>query len=115
MSASMMAVLWPRRLSCTASSEVTRLLPTPPLPLTTPITFLTLLSSWGFSRKSSGDICLLGQSSPQELQSWVHSLIVSISFKIVDLFSIGRRARFVNRVRLETPPSLKIQQPRSKL
>ena len=37
----------------TASNDVTRDLPTPPLPLTTPMTFLTLLSSFCLTRKLS--------------------------------------------------------------
>jgi len=41
--------------------------PTPPLPLTTPITFLMLLLSWGFSKKLSG--LLLEQSAEQLEQS----------------------------------------------
>jgi hypothetical protein len=40
-------------------------LPTPPLPLTTPMTFLTLLISLSFLEKS----CSLPQSWPQVLQS----------------------------------------------
>ena len=76
-SASMMPVWWPRRLSSTASIEVTRDFPTPPLPLTTPTTLRTLLSSWGFSRKSSGFICLSAQFSPHDSQLCVHSLMQS--------------------------------------
>ncbi|KAF5043268.1 hypothetical protein DSECCO2_504040 [anaerobic digester metagenome] len=43
MSASKIPTLCPRLCIVTASIEVTRDFPTPPLPLTTPITFLTLL------------------------------------------------------------------------
>ena len=50
-SASKMPAAYPRRFMVTA---VTRLLPTPPLPLTTPMTFLMLLMVWGFSMKSTG-------------------------------------------------------------
>jgi hypothetical protein len=48
-----MAVLKLRRLKMTASIDVIMLLPTPPLPLTTPMTFLTLLRGLGFARRSS--------------------------------------------------------------
>ena len=53
-SASRIAVLKPFLWVDTAKSEVTRDLPTPPLPLTTPITFLIFESSWGCSCKLSG-------------------------------------------------------------
>ena len=53
------------------------LLPTPPLPLTTPITFLILLSAWGGSRKSAGFVLREAQFSPQVSQLCVQfSLIV---------------------------------------
>ena len=45
MSASRMAVRWPRRCMVTASWLVTMDLPTPPLPEMTPITFFTRLPS----------------------------------------------------------------------
>ena len=53
-SASSMAVRWPRRCISEASSPVTRLLPTPPLPLTTAITRPTALPSCSGLRKLSG-------------------------------------------------------------
>lgn len=74
MSASNTAVLKPRLLVAEAIMEVTRDLPTPPLPLTMPMTFFTLLNSLS---------CSLGISRepqsfwPQLLQSWLHSLIFS--------------------------------------
>ena len=51
--------------------EVTRDLPTPPFPLTTPMTFLMLLMACGFLRKSAADASLLLQFCVQVLQSWV--------------------------------------------
>jgi hypothetical protein len=63
----------------TASIEVTRLLPTPPLPLTTPMTFLTLLILFMGARKLSG-FWREGHSSPQLEQSCVQfSLIADTS------------------------------------
>ena len=68
-SASMMAVFSPFLLALTASKEVVRDLPTPPLPETTAITFLTLLNSLAWTRKLSGPPLRLGQfSTPQEPQ-----------------------------------------------
>ena len=79
-SASRMAVLRPRRRSSTAISDVTMDLPTPPLPLTTPMTCLTLLWALAFAEKSGLPPVRLAQFSPQVLQSWVQfSLIISIS------------------------------------
>ena len=49
------------------------LLPTPPLPDTTPITFLTLLLGLGASCCGAWR---LAQSSPQLEQSWVHSSLI---------------------------------------
>ena len=49
-------------------------LPTPPLPLTTAITFLMLDSSLQGLRRSMGS-CRSLQLEPQEAQSWVQSLI----------------------------------------
>ena len=56
-----------------ASRALVMLLPTPPLPDTTPITFLMLL--WGLGASCCGP-CRLGQSSPQLEQSWVHSSLI---------------------------------------
>ena len=69
MSASRMPALRPWRCASTASREVTRLLPTPPLPLTTAITRPTALPSCRGLRKLS--FLRLGQFSPQEEQSLV--------------------------------------------
>ena len=66
-SASRTAARCPRRCISQASRPVTRLLPTPPLPLTTAMTFLTLLPSCSFLRKLSA--VRLEQSAPQEEQS----------------------------------------------
>ena len=66
------AVLWPLRLVSTASRLVTRLLPTPPLPLTTAITFFTLLNAFCASSRLSG-LLRDAQSAPQLEQSCVHS------------------------------------------
>ena len=72
MSASRMPVCRPRRCKVTASRPVTRDLPTPPLPLTTPITFLIWLWAWGASCMS-----LDSQFCEQLLQSWLQfSLMV---------------------------------------
>ena len=70
MSASKMATDLPCFALPTASSDVTRDLPTPPLPLTMPMTFLTLENSFVFSLT-----ILDAQSFPQDSQSCVHSLI----------------------------------------
>jgi len=66
MSASSTAALWPRRCISQASRLVTRLLPTPPLPLTTAMTRPTALPSCRLFRKLC---CLLSQFSAQEAQS----------------------------------------------
>ena len=55
----------------TASKEVTRDFPTPPLPLATAMILRTELISWGASKKSFRLFVLEGQFSPQVLQSWV--------------------------------------------
>lgn len=56
-SASRMAVLWPFAFIFTAIIAVTKDLPTPPFPLTTPITFLTELAGFNGSKKL---VCFLG-------------------------------------------------------
>src|SRR5699024_8765560 len=56
-----------------ASRALVMLLPTPPLPDTTPITFLTLLLGVGASCCGAWR---LAQSSPQLEQSWVHSSLI---------------------------------------
>ena len=70
-SASSMATLWPRLRSSTLIRLVTRDLPTPPLPLTTPMTFFTWLWAFAGAEKSGAPPLRLGQFSPQLLQSWV--------------------------------------------
>ena len=50
---------------------VTMDFPTPPLPDTTPMTFLMQLSSWGFSKKLWGACFLSPQLWLQDPQSWV--------------------------------------------
>ena len=71
-SASRIAVLCPFRLVSTDSRPVTRLFPTPPLPLTTAITFFTLLNAFCASSRLSG-LLRDAQSAPQLEQSCVHS------------------------------------------
>jgi len=66
MSASSTATFRPRRAMATAREEVTVLLPTPPLPLTTAITFLMLDRALAGTRRSRSL-----QLSPQVEQSWV--------------------------------------------
>ena len=78
-SASRIAVFRLRRCIVTASMDVTRLLPTPPLPLTIPMTFLTLLILFIGARKLSG--CWReGQSSPQLEQSCVQFSLILYNF-----------------------------------
>ena len=64
-----------------ARVQVTVDLPTPPLPLTTAMTFL--ISDRGFmgARKSMGAV-RSPQDSPQEEQSWVHSDMAKSPFLI---------------------------------
>ena len=71
MSASRIAVCLPLLFIFTAIMAVTRDLPTPPLPLTTPITFLTLLAGFNGSKKLVCSAVRLLQDSPQVLQLWV--------------------------------------------
>ena len=73
MSASRTAQLWPRRCISDAIRDVTRDLPTPPLPLTTAMTFLTLAPSRRFFLKLSA--WRSEQFWEQVEQSCVHSLI----------------------------------------
>ena len=74
MSASSTPALKPRRRIETASIALVMLLPTPPLPETTPITFWIRLRSCG------GSCCgaRWSQLALQLLQSWVHSLMVCL-------------------------------------
>ena len=75
MSASRTAVFIPRLRASTASMEVTMDLPTPPLPLATPITRLMRDRACGFSIKSA--FSRFAQFSWQLPQSWLHcSLMV---------------------------------------
>ena len=73
-SASRIAVFFPFRAESVAISPVTRLFPTPPLPLITAITFFTWLSAFAGSRRFSG--FRDAQSTWQVEQSCVHSVIV---------------------------------------
>ena len=86
-SASSTADFLPRAATAEASMEVTRDLPTPPLPLTTPITLPTRLNSLRFS------FCIALREAQslwlQLLQSWVHSLIV-IAFRVNVFWSLYR-------------------------
>ena len=67
-SASRMATCLPARRRATAKREVTMDFPTPPLPLTTPITFLMLLSLWAGFLKEAGS-CRSPQLAEQLPQS----------------------------------------------
>ena len=87
-SASKIAVLWSLLCIRTASIEVTEDFPTPPFPLTMPITFFTLLILFWGAIKLSG--CLEGQSSPQVEQSWVQ-----FSLMYSHPFSMGNRRRLL--------------------
>ena len=75
MSASSTATLRPRLAMAAAREAVTVLLPTPPLPLTTAMTFLTLDFALAGAFRSREE-----QSAPQEDQSCVHSDIGNVSF-----------------------------------
>ena len=77
MSASKIAVLYPLRFIRTDKYEVVSDLPTPPFPLTTPITFFTLLCLF------SGSIMLFLESEEHVVEQLLHSpeqLIVLRSF-----------------------------------
>ncbi len=78
-SASRMAACLPRRLIATASKEVTILLPTPPFPLTTPITFPILLSSCGATKKSAGFALREAQFSEQLPQSLLQPSLIRLT------------------------------------
>ena len=56
-SASIIPTLYPLRASSDAIDEVTNDLPTPPFPLTIPITFFTLLLSFNFSYVIACALC----------------------------------------------------------
>ena len=71
-SASKIPISKPSRRSPVASKLVTRDLPTPPLPLTTPITFLILEYLLGFSLKS-----LISHFSLQLAQSLLQAIVFS--------------------------------------
>ena len=71
MSASSTPTFLPSRRMATAREEVTVLLPTPPLPLTTAITFPMWDRPLAGARKSWG-VVRSEQLSPQEEQLWVH-------------------------------------------
>ena len=84
-SASRMAVFISLRRMVTASMEVTMDFPTPPLPLTTPITFLTLLEALqGSIRLTFFDEQLLLQLE----QSCVHSCSDITVFSVPTSFSV---------------------------
>ena len=80
-SASIIAVAWPRACMAEASRLVTRDLPTPPFPLTTPITFLTLLNGPHGTRRSFSE-----HFDEHVEQSWVHSsLILRLPFGYISV------------------------------
>ena len=68
MSASRIAACFPFACILTAIMLVTKDLPTPPFPLTIPITFFTELFGFNASRKLVCSAVLLLQFSPQLLQ-----------------------------------------------
>src|SRR5690554_7392643 len=84
----------------TASMEVTSDFPTPPLPLTIPITFLMLLISCGFTEKSFFFSFLSAQSSEQLLQLWLQfSLIIlapSCIFFMHGCYAVDRKSTRLN-------------------
>ena len=85
MSASSTPTRWPRRAMAVARSEVTRDLPTPPLPLMTAMTRLTLLCSFGGVRRLCGSCCAPPQPPAEEqlLQPLLQfSLMMNLSFAI---------------------------------
>ena len=61
-----------------AIREVTKDFPTPPLPLTTPMTFFTELAGFNFSRKLCGSLVLLPQFAEHVPQLWVQFSAVSL-------------------------------------
>ena len=63
-----------RRAMAQASRALVMLLPTPPLPKTTPMTFFTLLLGLGAS--CSGAAVREEHAAPQVEQSWVHSSLI---------------------------------------
>ena len=97
MSASRMATLWPRLFISEASRLVTRDLPTPPLPDTTPITCLTLVRLLGARVLGPASAVRSPQpETPQLEHSCEHSsaMIPSFSSRVAALFAakIVRRA-----------------------
>ena len=79
MSASRMPTLRPFVIAATASMVVTKLFPTPPLPLATAITLPTFDAAFSFAEKSNFSF-RSPQFFPQVEQSCVHSSDVSHSF-----------------------------------
>ena len=86
-SASSIATLCPRRFIITDIIDVTIDLPTPPLPLTTPITFLIWESSCGFSMRLS--LVRDEQFAEQVEQSCLHSDCSVLSVSIESSYIIG--------------------------
>ena len=68
-----------------AIKEVTKDFPTPPLPLTTPMTFFTELAGSNFSRKLCGSFVLLPQFAEHVPQLWVQFSAVSLDGFFQDL------------------------------
>ena len=71
MSASSTPAIFPRRAVSHASRPVTSDFPTPPLPLTTPMTFFTRLPAFAGASKLCG-FCRDAHALPHEEQSCVH-------------------------------------------
>ena len=78
MSASRIPTLYPLAAIAFAREPVTKDFPTPPLPLTTPITFFTELAGFNFSRKLCGSLVLLPQFAEHVPQLWVQFSDVSL-------------------------------------
>ena len=77
-SASRIPTLAPVARMRQAIRDVTKDFPTPPFPLTTPITFFTELAGFNFSRKLCGSFVLLPQFAVQLPQSCVQFSAVSL-------------------------------------
>ena len=114
MSASSTATLLPSRKASTASSEVTSDFPTPPFPLTTPMTRLTSLSSFCATRKSA--FAHLDEQLPQSCEQ--PSLIcTSVNQVILSSSAAPKSSVCTTRPRsrrLPPPPRRRTPRPRNK-
>ena len=99
MSASSTPTRWPRRAMAVARSEVTRDLPTPPLPLMTAMTRLTLLCSFGGVRRLCGSCCAPPQPPAEEqlLQPLLQfSLMMNLSFIVENISDLIRYILYIS-------------------